>query len=166
MLPWSCLKSTFAWCESHGRELVQITRLLAGPSSTQGCQGGTFRESGQHVRGHLAPGPPLSQRRSFWQGWWLQEPTSEERHMYDEKKREGLTQELRSSQCAPAMNPAHTADLSTPATRSRSWGGKLVQRVRDLWRRQKKTTTTYGSQKLKILCQGRLAGSVLGACDS
>lgn len=43
--------------------LVKITRLLASPSSAQSCQGRKFRERCQHVRGHLAPVPLLSQER-------------------------------------------------------------------------------------------------------
>lgn len=87
-----CLNSTFAWCQSHGRGMVQITRLLAGPSRVQRCQGRKFRRRCQHVRGQLAPVPPLSQRKAFWQGWWLQETTNEERHTYDEEgKGEGVT---------------------------------------------------------------------------
>ena len=157
-----CLNSTFAWCQSHGRGMVQITRMLAGPSSAQRCQGRKFRQPCQHVRGQLAPVPPLSQWKTFWQGWWLQETTSEERHTYYEKgKGEGVTEgsPSTSSLRAPAAVPhrgecCQRAHFSLPSNHGRRRVWKLFKSVRDLWRRQIKTATTaYGSQQLNVFCQ-------------
>lgn len=120
---WSCLNSTFARCKSHGRGLGKITRLLARPARARECQGRKPRECCQHVKGHLAPVPLLSQWKTFWQGWWLQETTNEERHTcYEQERREGVTKERRQG-----------CELSRwSGTLSRKWGadgkGRLKER--------------------------------------
>lgn len=66
-------------CQSHGEKQAGENNKVAGQTLTgTELPGRKSRMECQHVRGHLAPIPPLWPKKT-WQAWWLQETTNEER---------------------------------------------------------------------------------------